>query len=138
MKEDHDFNWVKARQDCSLSIEFIALHRTAQRNTEERQKGLGPDHEVRLKFKNIDDHKFMVLRSGPGSSGYVEFILHRDHITVEKSDLTAVEQSFKLTLTLNDEGECRFKIDGKGEYLRWQVARKGLEEIFFHGLFQES
>ena len=36
-----------------------------------------------------------------------------------------------LTLTLNDEGECRFIIDGEGEFLRWQVARRALCRLFF-------
>ena len=40
---------------------------------------------------------------------------------------------YAITLTLNDEGECRFLIDGKGCYLRWQVLMRFLEPLFYPG-----
>ena len=36
-----------------------------------------------------------------------------------------------ITLTLNDDGDCRYRIDGKGEYLCWQVLCRMLEPLFF-------
>ena len=36
-----------------------------------------------------------------------------------------------LTLTLNDDGERRYRIDGKGEFVRWQVLRRLLEPLLF-------
>ena len=41
------------------------------------------------------------------------------------------DRSYTVKLTLNHDGECRYKINGEGEYLRWQVARKVLEPMFF-------
>ncbi len=138
MKEDHDFNWVKARQDCSLPVQFTHLRYTVEKNTEERRNGLKPGHKEHLEFKAVNDRQFIVVRTAFGS-GTVSFDLREDRVVVEmKNHLGELKKRFKLTLTLNDEGECRFKIDGKGEYLRWQVARKALEQIFFHGFFQES
>ena len=42
-------------------------------------------------------------------------------------------RKFVLTLILNDDGKCRFKIDGEGgkEFLVWQVMRRALDGLFF-------
>ena len=51
-----------------------------------------------------------------------------------QNDIFVQEDEYKdkktVTLTpfLNDDWECRFKVDGKGAFLGWQVARKFLEE----------
>ena len=37
----------------------------------------------------------------------------------------------RLTLTLDDDGDCLFKINGEGLYKRWQVIRRALEPLFF-------
>ena len=133
--DDHDFDWVKARQDCSTGIEFGCLHRLVEKNTEARQKGLAEQKiQTRLKFE-ANDHEFTVHRTSNGKSQYVSFALMKGCVTVKKS---SPAENFELTLTLTDEGNCRFKIDGEGEYLRWQVARKALDEIFFHGLFEQG
>ena len=42
-----------------------------------------------------------------------------------------INQSFDLTLTFNNEGLCRYQINGAGEFLRWQVSRKALKELLF-------
>jgi hypothetical protein len=37
---------------------------------------------------------------------------------------------FDVTLTFNDENECRLKVEGKEREL-WQVRRTALEELLF-------
>lgn len=134
-KDHHDFDWVSARQDCSTGIEFGFLHRLIEKNTEARQKGLADQKiQARLKFE-ANDHEFTVHRTSNGRSQYVSFALMKGCITVKKS---SPAETFDLTLTFTDAGEFQFRINGEGEYLRWQVARKALEEIFFYGLFPKK
>ena len=49
----------------------------------------------------------------------------------------AEHEMFRASLTLNSEGECRYRMakgeDGtyEGEYFRWQVIHRALELLFF-------
>lgn len=129
-KEDHNFDWVTARQNCCLRSEFTALRLKVEEDTDERQKNFNPNYKEGVKFEVLNGRAFIVVRNAilPES---VTFVLKEDCIVVEASKGSS---KFKLTLTLNDDGKCRFKINGEGTYLRWQVARKALEELFFQGL----
>ena len=40
--KDQDFNWVEARQKCSIGVEFLKLRCQAKKNFEERQASLNP------------------------------------------------------------------------------------------------
>ena len=117
---------VEALQQCSEIPEFLTLRKIAQQNTKNRQKHLGEDSPVSFKFENKGQRQFLIYRNTPLAG--VVFNLENDHISVQ--DLEEKEM-FMLTLTMNDDGECRFKIDGNGEFKRWQVMRKALEELFF-------
>ena len=47
-------------------------------------------------------------------------------------EVDAAATKFTVSLTLNDDGECRYRIDdGPQEYLRWQVIRRALQPVFF-------
>ncbi len=71
------------------------------------------------------------------SGGLIEHDHAQRDIIVVTKNASNLADKFHLTLTFTDKGECRLKVDGKGEYLRWQVSRKSLEEIFFYGLFEK-
>ena len=139
MKEDKYFDWVDALQNCSLEIKFTDLRHSVKKAVETRRKGLkNPEDRDSLEFTCVNDLKFSVVRKTFGS-GCVVFQLDRgeNRARVTKSTLNGqLLESFKLTLTLNDEGECKFKIDGKDEFSLWQVERRALEEALFQG-FQE-
>ena len=128
-KEDHNFDWVTARRNCCLRSEFTALQLKIEEDADERQKNFNPNYKEGVKLKVLNGRAFTVVRNAILSES-VTFVLKEDCIVVKASNGSP---KFKLTLTLNDDGECRFKIDGEGEYLRWQVARKALEELFFQG-----
>ncbi len=56
-----------------------------------------------------------------------------EHIKVLDDD---ENELFRIALTLNSNGDCRYKIaedDGtyEGKCLRWQVIQKALEPLFF-------
>ena len=124
--EDSDFNWVEARQNCSVTTEFEALRQTVEANVKERQRQLGEGSGASPRFRNNSTHEFTVVRNAPLK--VAAFCLRGDHIVVEDNNGS---KQLDLTLALNDDGECRFKVDGNGECLRWQVVRKPIEDILF-------
>ena len=86
-------------------------------------------------FHNSDESEFSVYRSPisgvHGSTQTVSFSLKNDHILITDEWKIPKRQLF-LTLTLTNDGECRFLIDSEeGEYLRWQIARRALCPLFF-------
>jgi hypothetical protein len=130
MSKSPTFNWVEARSQCSLALEFAALRKAAEADVALRNKQLGED--VGLQLMPVNIHPFSVRRHERGQNEVlVMFSIETDHILVEDQ---ARKSKFKLTVTLNSEGECRFRIDGQGEFERWQVLLKALEGIFFEGL----
>ena len=75
----------------------------------------------------------MVTPYSDDSKAGVLFVLRMDepkggHIAVINYLL---DTSFEITLTLNDNGQCRYRMDGEGEHLRWQIVRRALEPLFF-------
>ena len=124
--KDNDFNWVDALNNCSVAREFEALKQTVEANVEERLRQVGAVSNIAPSFQNRSEKEFVVIRHSPLRVG--AFRLQGNCIFVEDNE---GNKQFELTLALNDDGECRFKVDGEGEFLRWQVARKALEDIFF-------
>ena len=126
--KDHDFDWVKARYECSTKFEFECLRRDIQRCADTRKEHLAGE-STKLFVHSKSDMVLIEREDGkreprPG----VRLCLMYDYILVQPP---APAKEFKLTLTLNDEGKCRFAINGEGEYKRWQVLRRALESLLF-------
>ena len=127
--KDSDFNWVKARHECSIEFEFECLRRDIEASQDVRMRQLGEEREAEIIVKSKPDLISVQLRNGRGGiAPCVVFHLERGKIVVRPLGSAA---PFELTLTLNNEGECRFRIDGEGEHRRWQVLRRALEELLF-------
>ena len=81
----------------------------------------------------VTESKFLV-RSCSGH--FVSFRNHGDSIEVQCADLVdghgrTPYSLCLLSLTLNEEAECRYRINGKGEHLRWQVMKHALKKLLF-------
>ena len=129
--EYNEFNWVKSRQNCSVDAQFQLLQSTVKANVTERKEHLGENGGVKLTFESSSETEFRVTRrdSSSGSKGVV-FRRREDFIFVQDDE--DGDKTFTLKPVPNDDGECKFKVDGEeGEFLRWQVARKALEDILF-------
>ncbi len=134
--QDHDFDWVSARLECCEANELVRLRDFVERNCARRNKSLPADAPVRIKFVPVKDgQEAFIVEIEPvsgvaGRSRNVWFELMDYGIRVRSSQGV---KGFPITLTvrLNDDGECRFAINGKGEYLRWQIARRVLQPLFF-------
>lgn len=127
-----DFDWVTARAKCSAaeifeSLRQLALGNVAQINT--FRGGTNPQGP-RFKFSDADPRKgrgFFVWDTFSATERRaVDFWLLDDVIRVEQSARTPID----ATLTLNDDGQCRFKV-GTDELDNWQLLRRALEWLFF-------
>ena len=127
--KDHEFNWVKARSECVLSLEFGRLKDSVKNSIQEIQE-LRSCHLREVSPKELWVYeKNTVTGSEYGVSLFLRINDHEgDHIAVMDY---MQETSFKITLALNDDGQCRYVVNGEGEYLRWQIVRRALEPLFF-------
>ena len=133
--KDHDFNWVEARRNCSFSTEYIEFKNAVKRSVEERRKDLPDDRgaDVRFKEESNEPTKFSVHRGTPGHEGHtmILFSLVDGEILVAQAKGFHQTSRPRMSLTLNDQGECRYKIGDEGPYLRWQVVRWAVEALFY-------
>ena len=126
----HDFDWVQALSDCSVQFEFSKLKLSVKKDVKQRNSHYGNSH---VKWDACEDLSMIQVSRVEQSEKSrqhpcVEFVSDGACIVVKGS---VHEEQFCLTLTLNDKGKCRFRINGKGQYKRWQVIRRALEPLFF-------
>ena len=128
--EYDDFNWVEARQNCSVASQFKLLQQTVEANVAERKTQLGENAQVKLIFESNSESEFSVIRQSQSGFKIIVFRRRKDHIFIEEDE--AGGETIKWEPVQNDDSECRLKVDG-GEtmFLRWQVAEKALEDILF-------
>jgi len=125
-----DFDWVAARAACSLPKVFQQLKLEIEADVKARneKRGENPYYEFSLIAKNGN---LVILVSGNNlPQKTVTIKLTTKGISVHDTD---DDFMFEATLTLNNEGECRLKIDNQ-ERDFWQFRRMALEDIFFEGL----
>ncbi len=129
---EEDFDWVTARGKCSIEIEFKSLADLAKRDVERKNKISKKDSNTEYFAYKPEGSKFRVVKiKSDRTSKSIIFSLDGDIVSVCKGEILEDEALFNITLTLNDEGECRYQIDGEGEFKTWQVLRKVLEPLFF-------
>jgi len=122
-----DFDWVKARAACSIAVVFKELQMGVKADVEIANALPGREGQFKVADGGDSDH-FAVVRDQPrGNTDSVEFVRSGGRITAAHSRTKA---KVEATLTLNDDGECRLKVNGK-EVGQWQFRRKALEDLFF-------
>ena len=136
--KDHDFNWVKARRECSVLCEMSKLSSAVKACVEARRLDANGDPRANIRFRELSKEHFCVCRLSVPSQGDEDFdwCVHftRDNpeeIKIEQSGKRGPEKCYRVTLTLSDDGECRYRINDEGKYLRWQVAKIVLEGLLF-------
>jgi len=122
------FDWVKARADCSVLVVFNQLRLAVEEdikiiNVTPRPLEYQPSFGIR---SNWAGDCFVVFQV-ENSSLRVEFNCQRDYFEVTTQD----NKQFKVTLTLNNEGRCKLRVDGGEELEEWQLRRMMLEDLFF-------
>src|SRR5437773_10972312 len=107
-KHTPDFDWVKERSECSLGLAFAKLKAEIQADVTKRNQTLQEGALVKFDTASIDYRHIVVVREGRFHKS-VTFSLTQNEIVVLDAEETMM---FEATLTLNDDGECRFKIGG--------------------------
>ena len=137
---EHGFNWMRPYLACSVASELDLLITDAARATDTYSgayKEMYPDGDDLYECKpGEEDNCFVVSRTNkdlPRSDSSVVFTSKGRHIEVAVKKATNSVPNRKITLTLNEKGQCRYQIDGKGEYLRWQVLKSMLVGVVFAG-----
>ena len=131
--QDQNFDWVKATVACTLRREFQELSRLARENYDAFVSPEAPANPATFEYrKKSDPEEFFIVRRTENDATHVCFRLNGNKIAV--LDITRHSEKLRFTVTvgLNRDGECRYRISNKeGEFLRWQVLREALEHLFF-------
>jgi hypothetical protein len=121
-----NFNWIKARADCSLAQIFKQLELGATNDVDAANEQRKPEDHHTFSI-STDYGRFSVTRKSrsvlPVS---VDFSLEGEEIVVS----TGNEIILTATIMLNNEGRCVLKVDGE-ELEQWQVRRMAFEDLFF-------
>jgi hypothetical protein len=121
-----NFNWIKARADCSLAQVFKQLELGARNDvdTANAQRMAEDRHKFSI---SASAGRFSVTRESSRALPLsVDFSLEGNEIVVCAGN----EIILKATITLNNEGRCMLKV-GDEELEQWHVRRMALENFFF-------
>jgi hypothetical protein len=128
-----EFDWVKARHECSLSKAFDKLRLDVKADVDTRQslrvKPLGWDgFEYGFSFSANGSSFYVTIHAGTGRNRQgVIFRLEEKYIAVfDEND----KEMFRAMVTIDNDRQCKFFVNG--ELLEdWQFRKKALEHIFF-------
>ena len=125
-----NFDWVKARSECSLASVFHQLKLQITTYISQRNAMLPKDVGYIFKITGDSPDAFSAILAGIGVPNHIyqaiDFILANREIVVRNRQV----ELFRGTVTLNDDGQCRLKMNGK-EFTLWQVRKMALEIQFF-------
>ena len=136
MSESHNFDWVTKRANCSLRAKFLTLKAQIAADVQARNKidsQGGFQSAFRVVNQSADSFAVLYEVSLPASekSNSVEFkiaqlLAGNPYISVVDGN----EEILRANVTLSNEAECRFVVDGS-ELLDWQFRKAALEALFF-------
>jgi hypothetical protein len=121
-------DWVTARSSCSLPNVFKELRLQVEEDVKTRN-ALRPDNSPYEFSVAENGDEFTVLLEAKDVHRSVIFNL-ADHAILVR-DYKGKEM-FEMTLTFNDQGDCRLTVEEKERDL-WQVRRMALEGLLFQG-----
>ena len=119
-----NFDWVKARAECSVNVVFKSICVGIENDVAARNALPGVGSPFVAKYEGDELIVFKNIQRSP----FFTFRQTENGIEVINGHTKAVRLS--ASLTLNDDGECRLKIGDK-ECEFWQFRRRALEELFF-------
>ena len=128
------FDWVTVRHKCSVADMFEELRQCAEANVTRRNEHDEPeDGDERFGFADHSqkhNHPAFGVWDRSGGDGVrraVDFSLEGGERVVIRS---TIGHETTATLTLNDDGECKFLV-GDYELDIWQILRRVLEPLLF-------
>jgi hypothetical protein len=122
-----DFDWVKARADCSVALMFERVRIGVEADAKARNKmAEGKEGQIFRFFEEGD--VFGVLRSDGATRHRMKFEIAGASIIVKLDDRQQPVLSGSVTLC--DDGQCRIRV-GEKELELWQFRCRALEALFF-------
>ena len=125
-----EFNWVKAREECSVIKAFLHLRHGVEedlQNIKALSKGSG------RVFDFTQQGESFTVFEGVRPIRTVTFSMDesRTRILIEQDNGDGRSPAtLSVALTLNKEKQCRFLL-GEEELEGWQLRKKALERLFF-------
>ena len=130
-----DLNWVKVRAACSVATVFSELFHGIQQDVQEAnqlEQETFPGYPKVEKFfvKPNELGNFFVVWENGNPLTEVKFRRDKDRIVV-----SGYKFGTDITLTLDDMGRCKLRVNTEDEALeQWQVRKRLLEALFFGGV----
>lgn len=125
-----NFDWLGARLACSVRQMFEELRESVKQDVETWNAHL-QDGADRNRFKYTDrGNSIRIYLDSPYDDTSVSVVFSMTRSTIDILDGTNGQKLFFAAIGLNDEGDCKYIVDGK-EYDSWQIRRKALERVFF-------
>lgn len=123
-----DFSWVKERAACSVAEVFKQLQLDAEKDVEAANAVFGLNGVLEFRVTSNTPGDIIVVFREEHPSYEVRFCREVNGIRIKRTK----EADMVVTLTLNNEGRCKLKVNGEEELLdQWQVRRMALENLFF-------
>jgi hypothetical protein len=123
-KTSMDFNWVKARSECSVKRAFETLFEVVETNVKTANElRLGP------KFHATYQHKKIIVTREDNSDDLRNVVFELTSTAIIAREGQS-KQLFSARPRLNETGECLLEVDGS-LYKLWQISQKALEDLFF-------
>ena len=128
-----DFDWVTARNKCSVRKVFETLKLQVENDIRIRNESLQSDQTRRYGYS------YGIATAVGGFTVFLEGVVGTRHtvifsITQKGSILVSTDEGDAViegTPTICDDGKCRLKVNGQEREL-WHVRKMALEDLFFH------
>lgn len=127
-KKQPQFDWITQRSQCSLPKIFKTLRQEVEADVKTRN-ALRPQNSPYEFSVAENGNDFSARLTTKDARASVAFSLS-EHAIVVRDDQGNLK--FEVTLTFNDEGECKLYVNDE-EREPWQVRRMALEELMFKG-----
>jgi hypothetical protein len=122
------FDWVTERSACSLPKIFKTLLLQVKEDVKARNALRPNNSPYEFSVEEKGENFSAVLKTGDVQMSVVfGLVEHAISVRDDKGN-----QMFEVTITFNEEGKCRLRVDDDEREL-WQVRRMALEELMFRG-----
>ena len=119
-----EFNWVKARSECSLKRAFELLHEEVKTDVE-----IANQLDLGATFHSAYQHKKIIV-TREENDDEIRSVIFELLPTGMCARVGQSQPMFVAKPRLSELGECLFEVDGQ-TYKLWQICQKALEDLLF-------
>ena len=125
-----NFDWVKARSECSVVALFESLKAQLQEDVDKRNgMRYGPPFHFVFRIVVGNNMRTAVIVEGENPDIYDSVLFELTKSAIEVKDKNG-NLKFKATPMINDDGGCRLNVNGAEKEL-WHIRKTALEDLFF-------